>query len=114
MKKNSIPTFLKSLERRLDKDNITMAQRSSILYEQYAAHPHQSFNESEPISPLRASIDPRFSSLLTRAAVNRERLSQQKVSPNDWTHLPSTATVNYNAWSPETSTTKLEISKPNS
>jgi hypothetical protein len=80
-----------------------MMQGHSALHEQYA---DQSFHDAEPISPLRASIDPRFSRLLTRAAANQQRLNQQQVSHNNWMHSPSTIAVNSNAWSPKAVTKK--------
>jgi hypothetical protein len=87
-------------------------ERKSVLREQYAIQLNQGLHEPEVISPLRASIDPRFSSLLTRATASRDRFSQQKVSPTDLVHSPSVITVNPNAWSPETSTTKINTKNP--
>jgi len=72
-------------------------QRDGVLYEQFANH---SIGNSEPISPIHASVDPRFHSLLKRAANYRERSSQRKVSPTNWAHSPNVATGNSNAWSP--------------
>lgn len=58
-------------------------------------------NDSEPISPLRASVDPRFSSLLIRASNYRERVSQQQVSPTNQVYSPSFITSKSNAWAPK-------------
>jgi hypothetical protein len=82
-------------------------QRNSMLYDQYA---NQVVQNPEPVSTLRASIDPRFNRLLARAANYRERASQQQVSPTtNLHHSPSVVTNNSNAWLPlETSTEKVE------
>ncbi len=83
-------------------------ERSSILYQQYTIQSSQSLPEFESISPLRASIDPRFSSLFTRAAAHQERLNQRKVNPDNRLHSPSFVRGNSNAWLPETSTTNID------
>jgi hypothetical protein len=74
--------------------------RSSFLRDQYLVQANSSIPNSEPISPVHASLDPRFSSLFVRATNYRELASQQKVSPANLLHSPSTITVNSNAWSP--------------
>jgi hypothetical protein len=82
-------------------------QRNSLLYQHYKAQLNPSIHGSEPISPFHASIDPRFSNLLIRAANYREQINQQKVSPTNWPQSPSVITTNSNAWSPtETSNEK--------
>ena len=63
------------------------------------------------ISPLHALVEPRFTNLLIRAA-NRERVSREQVSPTNLVHSPSTVTTNFNAWSPETPTTKVKATEP--
>jgi hypothetical protein len=72
-------------------DSRMTMQHDSILY--------------EPISPLHASVDPRFSRLI-RAANHREPANQQQVSLSNWPHSSSVFTVNSNAWSPAETTEK--------
>jgi hypothetical protein len=75
-------------------------QWDGIVYGQYAIHLSDSVHDFEPISPLQASIDPRFGSLLIRAANYRERVSQQRLSPttSNSIHSSSVATINSQAW----------------
>ncbi|UJR21478.1 hypothetical protein I4U23_024562 [Adineta vaga] len=74
--------------------------RGSILCEQYALQASQMTRPSEISIPISASIDPRFSRILTRAANDQERPSRQQVSPANLLHSPSTTTANSNAWLP--------------
>ena len=84
-----------------------MAQ-TSFLRDQYQKQSNLSVPNSDSLSPVHASIDPRFSSLFARATDYRDRMSHQKVNPANWLHSPSTITLNSNAWSPtETSNEKL-------
>lgn len=76
-------------------------QRNSVLYEQYKSQPSPSIVDKEPISELRASIDPRFNNLLIRAASYQERVKQQQqVTPYDRAYSSSVITNKSNAWLP--------------
>lgn len=75
-------------------------QRNSLLFNEYATQMNNPIRPSEQFSPLHASIDPRFSNLLTRASIRQEKTRQQQVSPETYLQSPSTVTVNSNAWSP--------------
>jgi hypothetical protein len=84
-------------------------QRESVLRDQYQIQSNNAMQNFESISPLHASVDPRFSSLFVRAANYRELASQQKVSPtSNSIHSPSIVTVNSNVWLPtQTANEKL-------
>jgi hypothetical protein len=83
-------------------------QHDSFLRDQYLIQSNDSIRNSEQLSPIHASLDPRFSSLFVRAANHRERVNHQKVSPTNWVYSPSTVNSSSNAWSPaEASNEKL-------
>ena len=84
---------------KIDSDRITM-QRNSVLFDQYLAQLNSLNRSSEPISPLHAAADPRFSTLMVRASIVQERAKQHQVSPENPVHSPSIVTVNSNAWLP--------------
>jgi hypothetical protein len=86
-------------------------QHDKVSPERNAIQANQPFQDAEIISPLRALVDPRFSSLLVRAA-NRERSTQQQLIPANRIHSPSTVNANSNAWLPQRSTTKVQETEP--
>jgi len=75
-------------------------QCNGILYKQYSNQVSSSSANSEPVSPLQALADPRFSNICIRAEEYQTRITQQQINPNLLAHSPSTATFNSKPWSP--------------
>jgi hypothetical protein len=84
-------------------------QRDSFLRDQYLIQSNDSMRNMEQILLIHASLDPRFNSLLTRAANYRTPVYQQKVSPTDRVPSPNSTSPNLKAWLPKKTSNKKKV-----